>query len=88
MDIKTKRFYEVGGALLKADSPEDALELYKQCIGYDAKIRDVREVRIDYALCAFSKGLDVDGKPARVSKTLAEFYKHESEIMLYPTDII
>lgn len=87
MNIQTKPFYEVGGALIKADNPEQALDLYKEEIGDDIELSDVQQVKNDYALCAFSKGHGLDGKPAPVSNTLAWFYKDESEIMLYPSDI-
>lgn len=87
MTKQEKKYYEVGGALIKADDPKQAMELYKEEIGDDVELSGVQQVKNDYALCAFSKGHGLDGKPAPVSNTLAWFYKDESEIMLYPSDI-
>ncbi|MEC1647087.1 hypothetical protein [Bacillus halotolerans] len=85
MTKQEKKYYEVGGALIKADSPQEALKIFQGQIDYEE--HDVKEVIRDYALCAFSKGLDENGNPVSVRKTLASFYLEESQVMLYPSGL-
>lgn len=85
MTKQEKKYYEVGGALIKADNPDEALRIYQEQIDYEK--HDVKEVIRDYALCAFSKATDEDGKPVCVRKTLASFYLEESQVMLYPSGL-
>lgn len=87
------RYYKIDSpyfALLKAETPEEALATYTEFVAEDdGTLHELmKEVDRDYALASFSRALTEDGEQVPIIEILQEFQSEGSAILIIDSGLL
>ncbi|WP_400162898.1 hypothetical protein ACAF76_008300 [Brevibacillus sp. TJ4] len=87
------KFFEIHSpyyALLKANSQEEAIAKYAECVADDDGTlhEEIAEVDRDYALVSFSRGATEDGQVVPILEILKDFQSEDSAVLLIDSGLI
>lgn len=87
------KFFEIHSpyyALLRANTQEEAIAKYTECVADDDGTlhEEITEVDRDYALVSFSRGTTEDNETVPVKEILEDFKKEGSAVLLISRELL
>ncbi|WP_340701643.1 hypothetical protein [Brevibacillus borstelensis] len=87
------KFFEIHSpyyALLKAETQEEAIAKYAECVADDDGTlqEEIREVDRDYALASFSRAVTEDNKKIPIEKLLEDFQREDNAVLFVTREVL